>query len=166
MSVKIELYNLVKTAIGTIQEVETFGKFNNQFNTEAEECPFNNPAVFFEFNEVEWKPSQLQTINAQGTQQQQTDRLEFTLHISYWDHKDEEDKYLALLDIVDKVYRVITNIQSENINPIQRITESDDPDHTEPIVWQTTFATMLTEQGIAKNVTGVTTSVNVQTSNS
>jgi hypothetical protein len=166
MSVKRELYELVKAAVEAIPEIKTFSHFNNQFETEAEECPFNNPAVFFQFVDMPWQPSQLQGFNAQGTQQQQTDDCQFTLHISYWSHEDEEDKFLALLDIADKVYRAVANIESGSINPLQRINDEDDPDHREPIVWRTTFATMLTEQGIAKPVSPVTASVNVQTSNS
>jgi len=165
MSVKIELYNLVKAAIATVPEVETFGKFNNQFNTENEEQPFNNPAVFFQFSEIPWLPSMLDSFNSQGTQQQKTESLQFTLHISYWSHTPEEDKFLSLLGIVDKVHRALANIESNNINPLQRVSEEDDPDHTEPIVWQTTYSTMATEQGIAKNVSSVTPVIIVTPSN-
>lgn len=165
MSVKRELYELVKAAVTAIPEIETFGHFNNQFETEEGECPFNNPAVFFEFNETVWQPSQLQETNAQGTQQQLSENCQFTLHISYWSHDDEEDKFLSLLDLVDGVYRAVANIQSENINPIQRLGDEDDNAHREPIVWKTTFVTMLSEYGIAKAVTPITAAINVQTSN-
>lgn len=164
MSVKLELYQLVKAAVEPF--VQTFGHFNNQFDTEADECPFNNPAVFFEFSDLPWAPSQLQSFNPQGTQQQKSEECQFTLHISYWDHEDEEDKFLSLLALVGKVYRAVTTIESDNINPIQRINDEDDVDHREPIVWKTTFSTMLTECGVAKPATPVTPAVNVKTSNS
>ena len=174
MSVKIELYNLVKAAVEGIltddpepvRVIKTFGHFNNQFNTEAEEQPFNNPAVFFQFTEMPWQPSQHSSFNAQGTQQQESESLQFTLHISYWSHNPEEDKFLSLLDVVDKVYRALANIESDTINPLQRINDEDDPDHTEPMVWQTTFSTMVVEKGIENNKTGVSpVNVNVQTGN-
>jgi hypothetical protein len=166
MSVKKELYELVKAAVTALPEVKTFGHFNNQFDTEEDEQTFNNPAVFFEFADLPWQPSQLQSFNPQGTQQQKSEACQFTLHISYWSHEEEEDKFLALLDLVGKVYGGVTTIESANINPIQRLNDEDSNDHTEPIVWKTTFATMLTEQGIAKPVSPVSPSVNVQTSNS
>lgn len=165
MSVKIELYQLVKAAVEAIPEVETFGHFNNQFDTENQEEPFNNPAVFFEFSDLPWQPSQQSSYNAQGTQQQKSESCQFTLHISYWSNNPEEDKFLGVLGIADKVYRAIANIESENINPIQRLNDGDDTAHREPIVWTTTFATMLTEPGVAEAVSPVTADVNVQTGN-
>jgi hypothetical protein len=166
MSVKIELYNKVKEAIGTIPEIKTFGHYNNQFNTEEEELPSNNPAVFIEFSNMSWSPSMQASFNARGTQQQKSEALQFTLYISYWSHEEEEDRFLSLLGIVDKVYRALANIESDNINPLQRVSEEDDSDHTEPIVWRTTFSTMVTEPGVLKNVSDVyPVSVNVQTGN-
>ena len=166
MSVKLELYQLVKAAVMAIPEVETFGHFNNQFDTEEEECPFNNPAVFFEFADLPWQPSQLRAFNAAGTQQQKSESCQFTLHIGYWSHEDEDDKFSGLLALVGKIYEAVTMVESPNINPIQRLNDEDDNAHREPIVWKTTFSTMLTEPGIVKPVQPVTAYVNIQTSNS
>lgn len=165
MSVKVELYNLIKTAIDTIPEIETFGKFNNQFETESDEQPFNNPSVFLQMSEISWLPQSNPGFNSGQTNMQKSEEFQFTLHIGYWSHEDEEDKFLALLDLVDKVYRAITSIESDNINPIKRISEVDDSDHTEPIVWQTTFSTMLTEGGVATNETAEIIEAKVISSN-
>lgn len=165
MSVKIELYNLVKAAVSTVPEIKTFGHFNNQFATERDEQPFNNPAVFFQFVDVPWLPSSLAVANPNASQEQKSQPVQFTLHISFWDHKNEEDKFLGLLDVVDKVYRAVANIESNNINPIQRINDEDDPDHTEPIVWRTTFSTMLSECGKALNVAPINPGIKIITLN-
>lgn len=163
MSAKIELYTLVKDAVEAIADVSYFGKFNNQFETEDREHALPYPCVLFEFTDIAWQPSMLIPFNAQGTQQQKTESLQFTLHIAYWDHRDENDKYLSLLDIVDKVYRALANIDSDSVNPLQRVSEGDDSNHTEPIVWRTTFATMLTEKGIEKAVSSVSPGVTINT---
>jgi len=165
MSVKKELYLLIKSAVTAIPSVETFGKFNNQFETEEDECPFNNPSVFIEMSEIPWLPQSQNAFNSGQTQEQESEEFQFTLHIGYWSQEDEEDKFLALLDLVDEVYRAITSIESVNINPIKRVSEVDDTDHTEPIVWQTTFSTMLTECGVATNETAQTVDVVVNSSN-
>lgn len=165
MSVKLELYNLIKTAIATVTEVETFGKFNNQFNTEDQECPFNNPSVFFEFAEIGWQEQSTQYQNSNSTQQQKSGELQFTLHIGYWSHEDEEDKFLALLELVHKIHIAVTGIQSDNINPIKRLNEIDDSDHTEPIVWRVIYSTMITESGEELNVTPESVAVQVDINN-
>ena len=165
MSVKKELYLLIKAAIATIPAIETFGKFNNQFETEDQEQSFNNPSVFLEMSEIDWLPQSQNAFNSGQTQIQQSEEFQFTLHIGYWSHEDEEDKFLALLDLVDEVYRAITSIESDNINPIKRVSEVDDSDHTEPIVWQTTFSTMLSECGVATNETAQTVDVVINSSN-
>lgn len=163
MSVKLELYQLIKSKIEAIPSVKTFGKYNNQFDTEQQEQPFNNPAVFFSFEPLAWFPASTAHVNSNATQQQKTETCLFTLRISYWSHKPESDKYEELLALVDEVYRAVASAESENINPIQRINEEDDADHTEPIVWTCTFATMLTEPGVDNNTTGVTVTPIIQT---
>jgi len=164
MGVKKELYTLVKQAVEAIPSVETFGKFNNQFDTEEDECPFNMPAVFFSFESVQWRPSSTAYANSPHTPQQKSDEVFFTLRIAYWSHEDEEDKFLALIDLVDEVYRAVTGLESDYINPIQRVQDIDEVNHTEPVVWQTVFSTMLTEAAVAKNYSPVTATPVVLTS--
>ena len=165
MSVKKDLYLLVKTAIGTIPEVKTFGKFNNQFATEEVEQPFNNPSVFFAFEAIPWQPSSTAYANSNATAQQKSELVEFALHIGYWTNDSEEDKFLGLLDLEEKIYRAITNLQGDNIGPVQRVSEIDAQDHTEPLVWQVNYSTMLTERGAANNTTAVNATPVVTTLN-
>lgn len=165
MSAKIELYNLVKEAIATIPEVKKFGKFNNQFDTEGDEVPFLYPAVFYELSSIRWQPSMLSYPNAKETQQQKSEPIEFSLHVGYWSHEDEDTKYLALLEIVEKVYRAVSNIESDIINPCQRVSEDEDNNHTEPYVWTITFSTMLTERGQAYDIVEVSPNIKINASN-
>lgn len=165
MSVKKELYLLIKAAITAIPTVEMFGKFNNQYETEDTEQSFNNPSVFLEMSEIVWLPQSQPAFNSGQTQMQKSEEFQFTLHIGYWSHEDEEDKFLAALDLVDEIYRAITSIESDNINPIKRVSEVDDSDHTEPLVWRTTFSTMLSECGVDTNETAKTVDVIIQSSN-
>lgn len=155
MSVKLNLYNDIATALGTVTEIKTIGIFNNQYETEAEEKAKAYPCCFVEFAGIEWVQTQQQPIKKVNVQKQQKANAVITIHIGFEDLQDETANFTAIDPIIQKVYLALQDLTGDYYSVLNRIAERQDSDHDNVIVWQMDFSTMLEEVGEEADLTKV-----------
>jgi hypothetical protein len=125
MSKKI-VYNEIKArVISKVPAIKTFRLWNNQVSNENVENAFNYPAVFLFFSDLEYlnEHSALQTIV--GT---------IKLYIVQEEYKTENEENL---DFIDSIANALNGYQTDTIvAPLIRVTELQDTDHNNLIVWE------------------------------
>ena len=152
MSVKLDIFNDIVTAIGTIPEIHTVELWNSQLENLKEEIPFNFPAVFIEFADIPWTETKLKpsSLGSQGnvTKEQNGDTALITLHIAFSQLEDETVSFPLIDPIIDKVYFKIQGLTKEDkYKPLLRVAERQDTDHERVIDWQMDFNTLIFQCG-------------------
>ena len=151
MSVKLDIFNDIVTAIKTIPEIETVELWNSQLENESEEKPFNFPAVFIEFGEIPWTSTNQQpsTLGAQGNvaKEQKGDGALITLHIAFSQLENQTISFLIIDPIIEKVYFKIQGLTGEFYKPLLRVAERQDTDHDRVIDWQMDFNVLMLQCG-------------------
>ena len=104
-------------------DVKTFRLFNNQFDNENVENAFLYPAVFAQYENIDY----VSTTNGS----QQGDLL-LTLHVGFHSLKTEDLEIFALLD---KLFLMMTDLNCG----FTRVRETQDIDHDNIQVWQQSY---------------------------
>ena len=129
MNAKKNLYeSLIEQFKGHIPSVKTFRLFNNQFDQEELEDAFSYPAVFMEFESIDYRPT---TSNSEN--------IDFVLnfHIGFASLKTED---LEVLTIMEDIY---TKLQG--FNGLIRISETQDTAADNVAVWIQTYRVTLVD---------------------
>ena len=84
---QLAIYNQLKARISTLQSLKYVALWNNQFEREDINIPFNYPCCFIEF------PSADYIENLQGQQQ---GTLSISLHLGFESYKTEDTDILQL----------------------------------------------------------------------
>ena len=131
MSLKTDIYLSIKAMIeeDLKDDIKTFRLFNNQFEHEADENAFAYPAVFMQYENIDY------VATTGGSQQGD---LSATFHIGVESLKTED---LAIFDLLDKFFKALTDI---NIG-FTRTREQQDIDHDNIQVWQQSYKITMTD---------------------
>lgn len=125
MSKKIVYQEIKAKVLLGVPAVKTFRLWNNQVSNDNVENAFNYPAIFLEFQGLEYlnENSRLQTIT--GT---------IKLHIVQEEYKTENEDNL---DFVDSVAAALNGYQTDTITKsLIRVSELQDVDHNNLIIWE------------------------------
>ena len=152
MSVKLELYQAVKAKLQTLTFIENVLHYNGQdLNNYQQEKAMRFPQAWIQISNVTWKPSSQQSDNLNRTQQQKSEVVALTIYYaSEINLNDDTDTFEDHLTAIDLIYRALTMMETDNINPLQRVSEDDIPNNENVRIWSQTFTTMLTEQAVSK----------------
>ena len=163
MGSKLELYKAVYNRIAdAVPEVNHIAKWNNQTNNEANEIPFDYPAVFIGFSSITWTEAATTPYNTNLAANQQTADITLTLYCAFW-FKDEESTSFELYEpIINKLYMAVNGLQSDDFTPLQRVAEREDNNHGPVIVWEIDFMTRLMESVDVGSLTLVPAPLTVQ----
>lgn len=155
MSIKYKIYSAIKTKLNTdVTSVKTVRLWNGQPDSDENERVYEYPAVFIEFQAIDWK-----TDNSAGnfevtgnmTQQQTAENATITLHCCFWDLRDETDSFSATDDIVTLIYIAMQQLCKESntdgyFTGLNRIAERMDVNHNNVLDWQMDFVCCMHEQ--------------------
>lgn len=146
MGSKLELYKAVYNRIAdAVPEVNHVAKWNNQTNNEANELPFDFPAVFIGFSSITWTEAATTPYNTNLAANQQSADVTLTLYACFWSMHEESVSFEEYEPIVNKLYMAINGLQSDDFTPLQRVAEREDNNHPSVIVWEIDFRTRLIE---------------------
>ena len=152
MSVKLDIFNDIVTAIKTIPEIETVELWNSQLENMNKETSFNFTAVFIEFAEIPWTTTNQQppSIGAKGniTKEQKGEGALITLHIAFSQIENATVSFPLIDPIIEKVYFKIQGLtKADKYKPLLRVAERQDTDHERVIDWQMDFMTLIFQCG-------------------
>ena len=152
MSVKLDIFNDIVTAVEPIEEVNTVRLWNSQLENEATEIPFNYAAVFIEFSEIPWTSTNQQpsTLGAQGnvTKEQKGVGALVIIHATFSQLENETLSFPLIDAIIDKIYFKIQGLFiDQKYSPLLRVGERQDADHDRVIDWQMDFLTTMFQCG-------------------
>ncbi len=158
---KLELYNDFKEKMAGLSSIKHYGYFNNQIGLEQEklEKPFEFPAVFLQFESIEYEQNQqMQQIvyPYQNTQKQQKPApCTVIIHVCFSQLEKASDSFEIIDPIVHRVYLALQNMQGDLYQSLYRISETSDVDFNMVSDWQITFSTALSEDGELGSLTEV-----------
>lgn len=151
MSAKLDIFNDIVTALGSISEIQTVELWNNQLTNEDREKAFNYPAVFIEFSEILWTSTNLTPtrLSSEGnvSKQQKGDGALIIVHTAFSQIENETISFPIISPIIDKVYFAIQGLNGTFFGPLLRVAERQDTDHDRVIDWQMDFKTIMLECG-------------------
>jgi hypothetical protein len=131
--------------IARVPEIKTIDLFNNQFERESKNNPVKFPCCFIEFENFDWK-SQSGGI--------QIGNLVVKFHIGFETYKTnnssgrpDESNDIDFLDLIEKIHTSINMFNTENFNPLLRVTEQQNTDHDNVLTWVVSYSTMITDDG-------------------
>ena len=150
MSVKIDLYNAIKTRLETVSSLRNVLHYNGQdlFNYEKEHAR-RFPQAWVQLTSTTWKPSELEAYNKNRTRQQKSDQCIISIYSATFSLDDDDDTFETDLILIDDIYRAITLLDGSNFTALERINEEDSPTNNNVRVWLQQYSTMLTEQAVA-----------------
>ena len=123
--------------------------FNNQFDNEDRENAFPYPNVFIEFGTIDW---------IKKSRNIQQGEVTFTIHCgfeSYVTNSIENDA--AIFDILERIHKALQGFSDgECFNPLDRVTERQDTDHDNVVVWEMDYTTILLDTAPATELKLVT----------
>lgn len=128
------LYNEIKGVIDGLDGFHCYGLFNNQFAREADEDVIRYPAVFIQFEPIEWRASLGSNKNLQEAE------VEIQLHIGF---KRLDKDNASVLDKVDELFVALEAHAHDEFDPLRRLREVQDVDYDNAEVWVLTFRTRL-----------------------
>lgn len=151
MSAKTDILNTIKAKLGAdVPVVKTFGYFNDQFAKldDGQEPPFAFPAVFLEYQDIEWDRTGQATPQSNSGQEQKGN-VRMVLHIGFWqlDHDPE-----AFMQTVDEIYHKLHLLRGSYFGPMQRRGERSNHDHGNVLVWEMEFEALAQEPGAQNNM--------------
>ncbi|MDH4127164.1 MAG: hypothetical protein OEV44_00310 [Spirochaetota bacterium] len=153
-NVKLDLYNAIETALKEIAELKHVLKYNSQDKYDEKIIPKQYPQAWIHFSSIDWNSSLLMPHNKNQTQEQKG-IINITIHIEQFSLSGNETTWKPDLNLVNNVYRKLTNLKGENFTQLQRISETDDIDNNNIRDWQITFSTMVVENGVTEGHTDV-----------
>lgn len=131
--------------IERVPEVKTIGLFNNQISKSAENNPIGFPAVFVEFETIDWQ-SQQRGIQVGPANVKFYIAVE-TYKTNLSGEKISESNDLDFLDLVAKIHVGINGFDNEKFGPLLRVSENQDSDHDNVLVWETVYKTQFVDDG-------------------
>ena len=133
------LYQEIRQQIEGNSSAEHVRLWNNQVNLwdKGEQIPFQMPAVFIDFPQLEW--SQI----GKGKQNSQLLTRLYIVFESFITAENEED--LDVFDLRDEVYLAVQDFKPTQSGKLQRVAESTDPNHTNLYVWTMDFRSTYTD---------------------
>lgn len=144
MSILKSVYTDIKTALGGITELQHVAIWNNQVNNEEQEDAYNFPAAFIEFSQITWEFMQFNEMLGNTTPSQKG-ALVVTLYVAFHELRDETESFTDCLDLVYLIYRTLNGIEGTNYTPFVRVSERQDTNHDNVLVWQMDFASTIYE---------------------
>lgn len=152
MSVKINLYEAIKTAIEAIPSIKNVLHYNGQeiLNYEKD-IPKRFPQCWIQLTSIEWNSSEQRPNNANITQQQKTALVNISIYTATFSLNEDNETFTNDLILVDLVYRALSMLEGVNFSPLQRVSESDISTNNNVRVWQQDYTSQLTENAIALN---------------
>lgn len=127
MSLKKNLYLAIKEHLKTnVPKVKTFRLYNNQFESEELEDAFKYPAVFLEFENIEFRPT---TANNENTD------LTLNFRVGFPSLKTED---LEVFDLLNEIYLALQGFYG-----FIRIREIQETAGDNVSVWQQIYRTTL-----------------------
>lgn len=128
------LYDEVKGVIDALDGFHCFGLYNGQFGREPDEDVLKYPAVFIQFDPIEWQ-------GTLGTNKNlQEGRVEIMLHVGFKRlDKDNAD----VLNRVDELFVALEGHANDEFDPLRRVREFQDIDYDNVEVWVLVFRTTL-----------------------
>lgn len=130
-----DIVNRLNTQLnGSVNHIEIW---NQQIENENIEKPFKYPALFIEFNSINYRSE------AYGIQKAD---IEFTVHCCF----SQLVRDLDLLDIVESVGVALHNFNGDYFADITRSDVEQDTNHDRVQDWTITFNTTATDCGTAK----------------
>ena len=134
MSLKKDIYLAISEAIKADpvlrNKFKTFRLFNNQFDNEPRENAFLYPAVFMQYENIDYLPT------TGGSQQGD---LLATFHVGVESLKTED---LAVFDLLDDLFIFITDLKLG----FTRTRELQDINHDNIQVWQQSYKITMTDE--------------------
>lgn len=125
-----KIFKAIAEALANIPEVEFVDIWNNQIQTLNGGAAFAVPAVFIEFEELNWK--QMNMRSRRGS-------LGVRLHVisravvTHGFNDPKIDEALAIFDLLDNINAAMQNLRGENFTGIMLTTSATNHDHTELI---------------------------------
>lgn len=160
MSSKLDIYNAIKDKLDGLKTsndplINTVGLWNNQFDNEDLEKPFNYPVCFIEFANIRWDGThQTQPRGGVGggnVQKEQrgstTEKSLITIHLGFSEFGDGKDILEPIDPVIDAVYFALQGLQGDTFTTLSRIEERQDVNHGRIIDWQIDFNTSLSQEG-------------------
>lgn len=157
MSVKLDLYQAVKTQLETITSIKNVLHYNGQdvLNYEQDHA-LRFPQSWIQLTSVPWKPSELEAYNKNRTRQQKSDTgTIISIYSAVWSLNDDDDTFETDLVLIDEIYRALTLLDGDNFSPLERINEEDVPTNNNVRVWLQQYTTMLTEKAVTQTLVDV-----------
>jgi len=150
MSVKIELYQAIKTKLEAISGIKNVLHYNgqDQFNYEKDNSK-RFPQAWIQLTNINWLPSELTAYNSNVTQQQKSAEATITIYLASYSLNEDDETFEDDLLLIDETYRALTNLGGDNFSPLQRVSENDVADNNNVRVWAQEYNCMLTECGVS-----------------
>lgn len=135
---KTILYNEITAVIDALADFKCYGLYNGQFAREIDEDVLTYPAVFIQFEPIEW-------LNIVGSSKNvQEGEVEIQLHIGF---KQLDKDNAGTLAEVDKLYVALEGFANDAFDPLRRLREFQDIDYDNVEVWILVFRTKLLDCG-------------------
>ena len=115
---QLQIYNQLKARISTLQALKYVALWNNQFEREDVNVPFNYPCCFIEFANADY------IENLQGQQQ---GTLSIALHLGFESYKTEDT---AVLQLKQDLNALVHNWSTPYNSRFLRRSEIQSVDHT------------------------------------
>jgi len=150
-NVKLDLYKAIKSALEGISSIKHVRHYNSQEVDFKSEKSRNFPQAYIGFSDITWKPSELQVTQSDTTQQQKGN-ITVTVYLELKSFKGDNESFEDDLDIINDVYREITMVEGDNWQPLQRVSEREDPSNDNVRFWAIDFITMVEETGVSQGL--------------
>ena|SRR3990167_10336547 len=155
MSSKLKIYTTIAARIAAlVTEVKTVRLWNNQTPNEEDERAYECPAVFVEFQSIQWETMNkiAGTGTLRGGSNQQRGVMIVTIHCQFVDFNNETTAFSNIDAILQKIYYALQGYQTGNatdgyFTALERITERQATDHNQVLDWQVDFQATIYEQG-------------------
>ncbi len=124
-----DLYSELRTQIESETSVTHVRLWNNQIELidKGEQIPFQFPAVFIDFPDINW---------AQRGNGTQTTDLTIRFYICFESfHTSENEEDLDVFTLRDSVYLALQDFKPTSAGKLMRTREETDPRHTNVYVW-------------------------------
>ena len=131
---RAEIYKAVKTALKNSQnesrEVQFVGLWNNEIENLQGNLSFPLPAVFIEFETIEWEQGGLNMRNGD---------VAIRLHIitatqmPWINNETEENRDIEYFELINKINRKIQGLEGDNFSKMMLTTSATNHNHKELI---------------------------------
>ena len=158
---KLELYQDFKEKMAGLSSIKHYGYWNNQVSedNEKQEKPFFYPAVFIEFDTIEYgQNQQTQQIYPYGNTQKQQKPVPCSviIHCCFSQLEKASDSFEIIDPIVHEVYLALQFMEGTLYQNMYRTSETPDVDFNRVSDWQIVFSTALSEDGELGSLTETT----------